>query len=243
MKIADKSVLITGANRGLGRALVAEALNRGAKRVYAGARQPFNHPDSRVTPLILDVTDRAQVQAAAQTVGSLDMLVNNAGLSLYEDFSDHAVLLQHLAINLIGPYDLTQAVLPLLTRSQGAIVNVLSLASLAPSPFNPAYSVSKAAAFSMSQVLRALLARQGVSVHAVLPGPIDTEMTRALDIPKASPEAAAQAVFDGIESNEEEIFPDPMSAAIADGWRNSALKALERQMAAYVDATPVRTVA
>jgi NAD(P)-dependent dehydrogenase (short-subunit alcohol dehydrogenase family) len=243
MKIADKSVLITGANRGLGQALVEEALRRGAKRVYGGARQPFVHPDSRVTPLILDVTDTAQIRAAAEKVASLDMLINNAGLSLYEDFSDRAMLDRHLAINLLGPYDLTQAVLPLLTRSRGAIVNVLSLASLAPSPFNPAYSVSKAAAFSMSQALRALLAGQGVRVHAVLPGPMDTEMTRELDIPKASPESAARAIFDGVENEEEEIFPDPMSAAMAEGWRTSALKALERQMAAYVDATPVRSQA
>ena len=191
----------------------------------------------------MDVTDTAQIRAAVEKVASLDMLINNAGLSLYEDFSDRAMLDRHLAINLLGPYDLTQAVLPLLTRSRGAIVNVLSLASLAPSPFNPAYSVSKAAAFSMSQALRALLAGQGVRVHAVLPGPLDTEMTRELDIPKASPELAARAIFDGVENEEEEIFPDPMSETMAEGWRTSALKALERQMAAYVDATPVRSQA
>jgi NAD(P)-dependent dehydrogenase (short-subunit alcohol dehydrogenase family) len=239
MKIADKSVLITGANRGLGQALVEEALKRGAKRVYGGARQSFVHRDRRVTPLILDVTDAAQIQAAAEKVGSLDMLINNAGLSLYEDFSERAMLDRHLAINLLGPYDLTQAVLPLLTRSRGAIVNVLSLASLAPSPFNPAYSVSKAAAFSMSQALRALLAGQGVRVHAVLPGPMDTEMTRELDIPKASPESAARAIFDGVENEEEDIFPDPMSEAMAEGWRGGVVKAFERQNATMVAAEQV----
>lgn len=243
MNITDKSVLITGANRGLGQALVEEALQRGAKRVYAGARQPFAHPDARVTPLILDVTDMAQIRAAVETVDSLDMVVNNAGLSLYEDFGDRAMLDRHLAINLFGPYEVIQAFLPALTLARGAIVNVLSLASLAPSPFNPAYSVSKAAAFSMSQVLRALLAGRAVSVHAALPGPIDTEMTRELDIPKASPQSVAQAIFDGVDNEEEEIFPDPMSAAMADGWRNSASKALERQMAAYVAATPVKAEA
>jgi NAD(P)-dependent dehydrogenase (short-subunit alcohol dehydrogenase family) len=193
MHIADGAVLITGANRGLGRALVEEALRRGEKRVYAGARKPFVHSDERVTTLSVDVTDVARIRAAADKISSLDMLINNAGLSLYEDFSDRAALDQHLAINLLGPYDGTQAVLPLLTRSQGAIVNVLSLASLAPSPFNPAYSVSKAAAFSMSQGLRALLARRGVRVHAVHPGPMDTDMTRDLDIPKTSAESAARA--------------------------------------------------
>lgn len=240
MNVREKTVLITGANRGLGQALVAEALERGAGRVYAAARQSFAHPDERVVPLVLDQTDRAQIEGAAAQVGSLDMLINNAGVCLYEDFSDRDMLTQHLATNLIGPYDLTRAVLPLLTSARGAIVNVLSLASLAPSPFNPSYSVSKAAAFSMSQVMRALVAKQGVRVHVVLPGPIDTEMTRELEIPKTAPASVAQAILDGVELGEEEIFPDPMSAGMANGWRGSASKALERQMAAYVDASPVQ---
>lgn len=241
MKITDRAILVTGANRGLGKALVEEALRRGASRVYAGVRQPFAHADRRVTPIILDVTDAAQIQAAASTIGALDMLVNNAGLSLNENFTERAMIERHLAINLFGPYDLTQAVLPQLIRSRGAIVNVLSLASLAAVPFSPAYSVSKAAAFSMSQALRALLGNRGVRVHAALPGPIDTDMTSSLDIPKASPESAARAIFAAVELGEEEIFPDPMSAMMAEGWRNGALKALERQMAAYVETSPVKS--
>ncbi len=134
---------------------------------------------------------------------------------------------------------MTQAFLPLLTRSRGAIVNVLSLAAVAALPFDPTYSISKAAAFSLSQSLRALLAGRGVSVHAVLPGPVDTDMTRGLDIPKASPESVARAIFDGVEKGEEEIFPDPMSASMAESWRSGAAKALERQFAAYVEASPV----
>lgn len=241
MNILNKTVLVTGANRGLGKALVDEALTRGAARVYAGARQAFSHGDRRVTPLILDVTDWGQIQAAAARIESLDVLINNAGVSLNEDFSDRSMLERHLAINLFGPYDVTRALLPLLTRVQGAIVNVLSLSSLAAVPFSPAYSVSKAAALSMSQAQRALLAGRGVRVHVALPGPIDTDMTRALDIPKASPQSAARAIFDGMERDEEEIFPDPMSEAISEGWRHGAIKALERQMAAYVDASPVKS--
>ena len=163
MKIADKTVLVTGANRGIGQALVEEALRRGAKRVYAGTRQPLTHPDARVTPLTLDVTNAAQIQAAVERVESLDILINNAGVDLYGDFSDRAMLEQHLAVNLFGTYGVTQAFLPLLTRSRGAIVNVLSLAAVAALPFNPTYSISKAAAFSLSQSLRALLAGRGVS--------------------------------------------------------------------------------
>ena len=234
MEIANRTVLVTGANRGIGRALVEEALRRGAKRVYAGTRQPLAHPDGRVTPLTLDVTDAAQIQAAVEQVESLDVLINNAGLGLYDDLSDRAVLEQHLAVNLFGTYGVTQAFLPLLTRSRGAIVNVVSIAAFASLPVMSAYSISKAAAFSLSQSLRALLAGRGVSVHAVLTGPVDTDMTRGLDIPKASPESVARAIFDGVENGEEDIFPDPMSESMAESWRSGAAKALERQNAALV---------
>ena len=189
MKIADRAVLVTGANRGIGQALVEEALTRGAKRVYVGTRQPLAHSDGRVTPLTLDVTNTAQIQSAVEAVESLDVLINNAGLA--------------------------------------------SLSIL------PAYSISKAAAFSLSQSLGALLAGRGVSVHAVLTGPVDTDMTRGLDIPKSSPESVARAIFDGVENGDEEIFPDPMSVSMAENWRNGAAKPLERQFATFVQAVPV----
>jgi NAD(P)-dependent dehydrogenase (short-subunit alcohol dehydrogenase family) len=238
--VEDRAVLVTGANRGIGQALVDEALTRGAKRVYAGTRQPLAHSDGRVTPLILDVTDAAQIRAAVERVESLDVLVNNAGLGLNADLSDRAAFEQHLAVNLFGSYDVTQAFLPLLTRSRGAIVNVLSLAALASLPLDPTYSISKAAAFSLTQSLRAALAGRGVDVHAVLPGPVDTDMGPSIDIPKASPESVARAILDGVVNGDEEIFPDPMSESMAEGWRNGASKALERQMAAFTAAEPVQ---
>ena len=239
MTIADKTVLVTGANRGIGQALVEEALNRGAKRVYAGARQPLTHGDGRVTPLTLDVTNAAQIQRAVDEVDSLDILINNAGVALYDDLSDRAVLERHLAVNLFGAYGVTQAFLPLLTGSKGAIVNNLSANALAPLPLIPAYSISKAAAFNMTQSLRVLLAARGVRVHAVLTGLVDTDMTRGLDIPKASPDTVARGIFDGVENGQEEIFPDPMSESLAQSWRSGAAKALERQYAALLDAEPV----
>jgi NAD(P)-dependent dehydrogenase (short-subunit alcohol dehydrogenase family) len=238
MKIEGKTVLVTGANRGIGQALVTEALSRGAARVYAGTRQPLAHPDGRVTPLSLDVTDAAQVQAAAESIHSLDVLVNNAGIANYDDLSDRAALEQHLAVNLFGTYGVTQAFLPLLSSSRGAIVNNVSTMALAPFPFTPAYAISKAAAFNLTQSLRALLAGRGVRVHAVLTGPTDTDMTRGFDIPKASPESVARAIFAGLENDEDDIFPDPYSAAIADSWRNGAVKAMEGENAAFVAAEP-----
>jgi NAD(P)-dependent dehydrogenase (short-subunit alcohol dehydrogenase family) len=236
MTVAGKAVLVTGANRGIGQALVEEALARGARRVYAGTRQPLTHPDPRVTPVTLDVTDAAQIQAAVEQVDALDILVNNAGIALYDDLSDRAALERSLAVNLFGTYGVTQAFLPKLTSSRGAIVNNVSLMALAPMPLTPAYAVSKAAAFNLTQSLRALLAGRGVRVHAVLTGPTDTDMTQGFEIPKASPQSVARAIFDALDKGEEDIFPDPMSASVADGWRSGPAKALERESAAFVAA-------
>jgi NAD(P)-dependent dehydrogenase (short-subunit alcohol dehydrogenase family) len=234
MNVANKTALITGANRGIGRALVNEALKRGAQRVYAASRVPLQIADERVTPLTLDVTSASQIQSAVDQVGALDVLINNAGIAAYDDLKNLDVVEQHLAVNFLGPLKVTNAFVPLLKRSKGAILNNLSLAALVALPMIPAYSISKAAAFNMTQSLRALLAAEGVSVHAVLLGPIDTEMSRGLEIPKASPESAAAGIFDGLEKGEDEIFPDPASASIADAWRNGAVKAMERQFAAFV---------
>ena len=239
MTITDKTILVTGANRGLGQALVEEALRRGAQRVYAASRQPFAHPDDRVAPLIVDVTDWTQIQRAGESVESLDILINNAGLSLPDDLSDRAAFEQHFDVNVYGPLMVTQALLPSLTESRGRIVNVVSIGALAAVPILPAYSASKAAAFSVTQSLRALLAGRGVKVHAVLPGPIDTDMIRDLPIPKTPPESVAQAIFDGVENEDEEIFPDPFSEMHAESWRTGAAKELERQNAALVPAEPI----
>jgi NAD(P)-dependent dehydrogenase (short-subunit alcohol dehydrogenase family) len=234
--MANRTVLVTGANRGIGRALVEEALRRGAKRVYAGMRQPLAHPDGRVTTLPLDVTDPAQIRAAAERVDALDILVNNAGVATFDDLADRAVLERHLAVNLLGPHAITQAFLPQLTRSRGAVVNVLSVAALASLPVMPAYSISKAAAFSLTQSLRALLAPRGVRVHAVLTGPVDTDMTRELSVPKAAPASVALAIFDGVARGAEEIFPDPLSASLEPSWATGAVKTLERDNAALLGA-------
>jgi NAD(P)-dependent dehydrogenase (short-subunit alcohol dehydrogenase family) len=234
MNTANKAVLITGANRGIGRALVDEALERGARRVYAGTRSALHHADKRVTPLTLDVTSAAQIQRAAAEVESLDVLINNAGIALYDDLSNPDLIQQHLAVNLLGTARVTRAFLPQLRRSRGAIVNNLSLVAIAPLPVIPGYSISKAAASNLTQSLRALLAAQGVAVHGVFLGPVDTDMNRGFDIPKASPESAARGIFDGLEKGEEDIFPDPAAQAVAEGWRTGTAKSLERQFAAFV---------
>ena len=134
---------------------------------------------------------------------------------------------------------MTEAFLPALTCSQGAVVNVLSIASIAALPIIPSYSVSKAAAFSLTQNLRPLLATRGIRVHAALVGPTDTEMSRGFEVPKVSAEYAAAAILDGVHAGEEEIFPHPMLEAAAQSWRNGEIKSLERQFASFVEPAAV----
>ena len=238
MNIENKAILITGANRGIGRALVDEALRRGVKKVYAGTRSPLEAADKRVTPVSLDVTDARQVRQAVEQVDSLDVLINNAGIAIYDDLTNFEVIEKHLAVNFLGLLRVTHAFLPALRRSHGAIVNNLSMVGLAALPIIPAYSLSKAAAFNMTQSLRALLASQGIGVHAVVLGPVDTDMNRGFEIPKASRESVAAGIFDGLEKDQDEIFPDPASLSLAEDWRNGALKALEREFSAFVPAGP-----
>jgi NAD(P)-dependent dehydrogenase (short-subunit alcohol dehydrogenase family) len=205
--------------------------------VYAATRGPLQVDDPRVTPITLDVTNASQIRQAAEKIDALDVLINNAGIANFDDLSSLDAIEQHLGVNLYGTLNVTRAFLPLLTRSKGAIINNLTIAAIAALPITPAYSISKAAALSLTQSLRALLASQHVTVHAVFPGPIDTDMARGFNVPKASPESAAQGIFDGLAKGEEEIFPDPMSQSLAEGWRSGVSKALERQFAAFVPKT------
>lgn len=232
--IAGSAVLITGANRGLGGALVDEALRRGADRVYAGSRHDVRHPDARVTPVTLDVTDPAQVLSVAGDIPALDLLVNNAGLgAMGSDLTEQA-LRDHLEVNLFGTARVTTAFTSHLVASRGRIVNVSSLVAIAALPLMASYSVSKAAALSLTQSQRALLADRGIRVHAVLAGPIDTEMARDIPLAKAAPADVARAIFDGVCADQDEIFPDAMAAQLAGGWALGIAKTLEAQNASYV---------
>jgi NAD(P)-dependent dehydrogenase (short-subunit alcohol dehydrogenase family) len=237
--IEGKTILITGANRGIGRGLVEEALQRGAARVYAGTRTTWAHPDSRVVNVLIDVTNLEMIAKAARTVaagGSLDVLINNAGIALYDDLTDRQALERQLEVNLFGPYEVGRAFLPLLTEARGAIVNNTSVNAVAPLPVIPAYSASKAAAFNMTQSLKILLAGSGVRVQAILTGPVDTDMNRDFPIPKATVESAARVIVDGIEKEEDYIFPDPLSQSVAGDWSNGPAVALERAYAALAEA-------
>jgi NAD(P)-dependent dehydrogenase (short-subunit alcohol dehydrogenase family) len=240
MKIANTTVLVTGANRGIGRAFVDALLERSVARVYATARDTrklHEISDDRVTPLTLDVTGDRQISAAVERVARLDVLINNAGVLIPDDIvaGDLSTIQHQLDVNYLGPLKVTRAVLPRLEQARGAVVNILSLIALASMPLTPAYSSSKAAAFSMTQALRAQLGGRGVAVYAVFPGPVDTEMTRDVEIAKSSAADVARAILAAVEAGEEDIFPDPMSRKVSDTWRSSPIKELERQFAAFAE--------
>ncbi|GAA1288992.1 SDR family NAD(P)-dependent oxidoreductase [Saccharothrix xinjiangensis] len=257
MSTTGKAVLVTGANRGIGKALVEEALKRGAKRVYAGTRTPLVHPDERVTPVTLDVTDARHVRAAVDQVDSLDVLINNAGVFAVDDLGDPVLLDRVLAVNFHGVHNVTRAFLPKLIASGGAVATNTSVNAIAPFPLLASYAISKAAALALTQSLRSILASRGVSVHAIFSGPVDTDMGAEFDAvftrrggagtgagvkfdvaEKASPESVAHHIFEGIEKGVEDIFPDPASQNLANDWHNGSTKALERHLAAmYADFT------
>ncbi|WP_034215853.1 SDR family oxidoreductase [Actinoplanes subtropicus] len=231
------TALVTGANRGLGRAIVEALLARDVRKVYATARRLETltdlATDPRVVPMRLDLVDAGDVAAAAAAAGDVTLLVNNAGSLEFTDLlgGDLTAIHADLNTNYFGTLAVTRAFVPVLQRNGGgAIVNLLSLVALGAVRAMGGYSVSKAAAASMTQAVRAQVADLGIAVHGVFPGAVDTDMIRAFDMPKTSPQEVADAILDGVEAGEEDIFPDAMSRAGHQAWRHDP-KALERQMA------------
>jgi NAD(P)-dependent dehydrogenase (short-subunit alcohol dehydrogenase family) len=240
MQVKDSAALVTGSNRGIGRALVEALLERGARRVYASARnasalEPLVSLDPvRVHALPLDITDHAAVRAATVAASDITLLVNNAGVlspgRLLELDPDRARA--DMETNYFGTLAMINGFAPLvIANGGGAIVNVLTIVALASMPALAGYNASKAAAWSLTQSYRADLAQSGVAVHGVYPGPVDTDMARAFDVPKTPPRDVAQRILDGVERGIEDIFPDPMSEQVYSAWRQDH-KAVERQFAA-----------
>jgi NAD(P)-dependent dehydrogenase (short-subunit alcohol dehydrogenase family) len=236
MKIMNAVAFVTGANRGIGRAFVEHLLDGGAQRVYAAARNPaLLEPvvaldRARIIPVKLDITNWHDVERAAQATLDVNLLINNAGVLASGNVlaSDIGLLRQDIDTNYLGTLSMIRHFAPLLERNGGgAIVNVLTLIALASMPGFGGYSASKAAAYSMTQAVRAELASKGISVHAVFPGAVDTDMLHGVEMPKTSPQEVAQAVLAAVEAGEEDIFPDPMSQNAEATWRHDP-KALER---------------
>lgn len=240
MNITNRTALVTGANRGIGLALVEALLKAGARKVYAGARKPEQLAaavaldPTRVSPLRLDIADQAQVDAAAAVAGDVEILVNNAGVL---DFGDAlsvpiAAVERNFSVNVYGTLAMARAFAPIIEKNGGgAIVNLLSVVSLASMPGLAGYNASKAALWSLTQSLRGTLAARGVAVHSVFPGPVDTDMAAAISIAKTSPADVAQAIVEGVANGAEDIFPDPLAREVYAGWSKDH-KAVERQFAA-----------
>jgi NAD(P)-dependent dehydrogenase (short-subunit alcohol dehydrogenase family) len=238
MKIEGTVALVTGANRGLGKALVSALVEAGATKVYATARdeRTLSADSSRIVPLTLDTTKPEQIAAAVRKANDVTLLINNAGaLTSYDVLAaSQADFDTDFRTNVHGTLAVIKAFLPVLERASGdaTIVNVLSLTSLASFPALGGYSASKAAAYSMTQALRPGLKAKHINLLAVLPGPIDTDMVKALPMPKATPADTAKGVLAGIVLGEEEIFPDPMAQQMGALW-NKNHKEFERAFASF----------
>jgi NAD(P)-dependent dehydrogenase (short-subunit alcohol dehydrogenase family) len=238
MKIEGSVALVTGANRGLGRALVSALVEAGATKVYAAARdeRKLSPASSRVIPVTLDTTRPDQVAAAARKANDVTLLINNAGvLSSFNVLTTNPSDIDaDFQTNVHGTLGVIKAFLPVLERAPGGatIVNVLSLAALGSIPSLGGYSASKAAAYSITQALRPELKAKRIDLLAVLPGPIDTDMVKMLQMPKTSAADTATGVLAGIARGDEEIFPDPLAQQMSVLW-NKSHKEYERAFASF----------
>jgi len=215
MQINGATVLVTGANRGLGKALVEEFLDRGAKKVYAAARDPRTVTESRAVPIQLDVTDHASIERAAATAGDVTLLVNNAGIDTYSRTlvgGDRADIRREFDTNLFGPLDVTRAFAPVIIRNGGGhLLNIASVLSWLPSG---AYGATKAALWSATNHLRAELKPQGIGVTGLYVGYIDTDLAAHVTAPKSAPRAVARAAAEGIEAGADEVLADDFTRAV-----------------------------
>ncbi|MBT0652429.1 SDR family oxidoreductase [Geomobilimonas luticola] len=223
MEIKGKIVLVTGANGGIGGALVRGLLDKGAAKVYAAARSIASVAElaqldkERVAAIRLDITHAASVAAVAEQCGDVAMLINNAGLNRCVPLLGPTGIesaREEMEVNFFGTLAMCRAFAPVLASRGGAIVNVCSIIGLVNLPVNGTYCASKAAVHSLIQGVRAELAPRGVRVVGVYPGPVDTRMTAGQEMPKATPDQVAAAILAGIDAGDEEIFPDPMSQAV-----------------------------
>ena len=244
VKIENAVLFVTGANRGIGRALTEEAVARGAKKVYAAARdvtslEPLVESYSdRIVPVRLDVTSSEQIREAASRASDVQVLVNNAGVATYSGFvyeHDQEGARREIETNYFGPLNVTKAFAQsLIENGNGAVATLVSISGLTSFPQVATYSASKAAAHSLTQGLRAELTPQGVSVFGVYPGPIDTDMSSNLDMEKETPSNAAGRIFDQMEKGVEDITTDAIADEIATNLKADAkVVELENAKAAH----------
>jgi len=245
MNIKGAVVLVTGANRGIGRAFVEALLERGAAKIYASARDPKGVADlvdqhkGKVVPIKLDITQTADIAAATAKCQDVSLLINNAGINRQAGFiaaTDLAAARAEMETNYFGPLSMCRAFAPVLAANGGgAVVNMLSILARVALPMYGSLSASKAAALSLTQGVRGELAKQGTLVVAVMPGAVDTEMERNFPPPKLPPADAARAALDAVESGLEEVYPGDMATGMSQGLAADP-KAVEKDLAKYLPA-------
>jgi len=238
MQVKGCVALVTGANRGIGAAYIQELKARGAKKIYAAARDPKSLAGgASVEVVALDVTNLEHVQAAAKRCKDVTLLINNAGVNFNTALIGHRDLSNartEMDVNYFGTLSMARAFAPVLkANGGGAIVNMLSITGRVNIPMMGSLSASKAAAISMTAGVRAELARQGTLVIGVMPGAVDTRMTAGVDIPKATPQAIAKEVLDAVEAGTEDVYPGDMAKDVIKAFK-ADMKAIERQFAAYL---------
>ena len=236
MKLDNKIVFVSGANRGIGKAIVDALLKQNVKKIYAAARktEDLKFTDSRVVPIKLDITNSEQIQKAVQQASDVNVLINNAGVLSFAGVvtGEANLLMNDMQVNYFGTLNMVHSFVPVLEKNGGgAIANVISVVGLASMAGIGGYSASKAALFSATQAMRAELKPKKISIHGIFPGPIDTDMAKEFEMTKTSPQVTAENIVKGLLEGKEDIFPDPMSDGIGQLWAKDP-KELERQFAA-----------
>jgi NAD(P)-dependent dehydrogenase (short-subunit alcohol dehydrogenase family) len=230
--IEGAAALVTGGNRGLGRAIVSELLEQGAGKVYATARSSFTADDPRIVPLVLDVTDDASVARAAEAAGDVSIVVNNAGVTLRASLLEAPFedIRSEFETNFFGLLRVTRAFAPVLAEhEQSSLVNILSVLSWIS--FGNGYDASKAAAWSATGGLRTALHAQGTTVTGLHVGYMDTDMTVGIDAPKVDPKDVAKLAVEAIASGRYEVLADDLSHQVKAGLA-APIEALYNQLAA-----------
>ena len=221
MKLHNATLLITGANRGIGLAFARDALARGARKVYAGVRDPTSLTLEGVEAIRLDVTKPDDVAAAAERLRDVTVLINNAGIASFGGFlaegSIEAARTQ-LETNYFGPLRTSLAFAPVLAANGGgAILNVLSIASWISTPLLAVYGSTKSAAWSLTNGLRHELRAQRTQVLGMHMGFVDTDLTRGIDLAKSTPEAVVHEALDALERGDEEVLADDITRQVKPG--------------------------
>lgn len=226
MKLNETVALVTGANRGLGLAFARALLAAGARKVYAAARDPSGITLEGVVPIRLDITDDAQVQAAALACADVNLLINNAGIAQRSPFLGEgtaAAARAQFDTNFFGTLAMSRAFAPVLrANGGGALVNMLSVLSWVNMPAMSGYCASKAATWSLTNGLRNELRPQGTLVVGVHAAFIDTDMARHVPVPKTSPDDVARQVMDALVAGREEVFADAITRQVKTGLSANA---------------------